>query len=104
MDKKTSSTNKPFLVGTIILVASLCAAGAWIKQTQKQVQAEQDQLTRLQQEEEAQLNSQLNEANAHYLAEANRVNAANADADDDGEVTPDDVVAVVNMILENINH
>ncbi len=82
MDKKTSSTNKPFLVGTIILVASLCAAGAWIKQTQKQVQAEQDQLTRLQQEEEAQLQTRLNEANAHYLAEANRINAANADVHD----------------------
>ena len=79
MDKKISSTNKPFLAGIIILVASLCAAGVWIKQTQKQVQAEQDQLTRLQKEEEAQLQTRLNEANAHYLAEANRINAANAD-------------------------
>ena len=79
---KVPSNNKPFLAGVIILIAAFCTAGAWIKQAQKQVQAGQDQLTRLQQEEAAQLNSQLNEANAHYLAEANRVNAANADVHD----------------------
>ena len=67
--------NKLFLVGVIILVASLCAAGGWIKKTQNQIQVSQKQQAQLQQKELEQLHNQVDEANSYYLAEANRINA-----------------------------
>ena len=47
----TKSSSKPFLAGVIIMMAVLCAAGMWVKQTQKQSQAEQDNQKQLFQEE-----------------------------------------------------
>lgn len=67
--------NKPFLAGIIIMIVSLCIAGAWIKQVQKQAQTKLEQREQRLKEESEQLHAQLNEANARYLAEANRVNA-----------------------------
>ncbi|MBR4250547.1 MAG: hypothetical protein IKQ24_10380, partial [Verrucomicrobia bacterium] len=67
--------NKPFLAGIIIMIVSLCIAGAWIKQVQKQDQTKLEQWEQRQREESEQLHAQLNEANTRYLAEANRVNA-----------------------------
>ena len=67
--------NKPFLAGIIIMIVSLCIAGAWIKQVQKQDQTKLEQWEQRQREESEQLHAQLNEVNTRYLAEANRVNA-----------------------------
>ncbi|MBQ7589217.1 MAG: hypothetical protein IJU47_00830 [Verrucomicrobia bacterium] len=67
--------NKIVLTGVIILVASLCAAGGWIKQTQNQIRANSEQQAQLYQKELEQLHNQINEVNSYYLAEANRINA-----------------------------
>lgn len=81
MDKLNNSreniqlNNKPFLAGIIIMIVSLCIAGAWIKQVQKQAQMKLEQQEQRLKEESEQLHAQLNEANTRYLAEANRLNA-----------------------------
>ena len=78
-NENTKSSSKPFLAGVIIMMAVLCAAGMWVKQTQKQAQTERDNQKQLFQEESAQMVEQINEANANYLAEANRINAEQHD-------------------------
>lgn len=77
--ENTKSTSKPFLAGVIIMMAVLCAAGMWVKQTQKQAQAARDQQEQQFQEESAQMIGQIQEANSQYLAEANRINAEQHD-------------------------
>ncbi|MBR5978107.1 MAG: hypothetical protein IK033_03810 [Verrucomicrobia bacterium] len=74
-----SAGNKPFLAGVILLVVVLCASGAWIKYTQQQNSYSQNQQRQRLQEESDRLHAQLDEANALYLAEANRVNAESHD-------------------------
>ena len=59
--------NKIVLTGVIILVASLCAAGGWIKQTQNQIRANSEQQAQLYQKELEQLHNQINEVNSYYL-------------------------------------
>ncbi len=77
--ENTKSTSKPFLAGVIIMMTVLCAAGMWVKQTQKQAQAARDQQEQQFQEESAQMIGQIQEANSQYLAEANRINAEQHD-------------------------
>ncbi|MBQ7590030.1 MAG: hypothetical protein IJU47_05025 [Verrucomicrobia bacterium] len=77
--ENTKSSSKPFLAGVIIMMAVLCAAGMWVKQTQKQAQTERDNQEQTFREESAQMVERINEANANYLAEANRINAEQHD-------------------------
>lgn len=74
-----SAGNKPFLAGVILLVVVLCASGAWIKYTQQRNDYSQEEQRQRLQEESDRLRAQLDEANALYLAEANRVNAESRD-------------------------
>lgn len=74
-----SAGNKPFLAGVILLVVVLCASGAWIKYTQQRNDYSQEEQRQRLQEESDRLHAQLDEANALYLAEANRINAESRD-------------------------
>jgi hypothetical protein len=76
MNKKNiKSSSKPFLAGVTIMMTVLCAAGIWVKQTQKQAQTDHNQLAQKLETETNQLRKKINEASSQYLVEANRINA-----------------------------
>ncbi len=76
MNKKyIKSSSKPFWAGVTIMMTVLCAAGIWVKQTQKQAQTDHNQLAQKLETETNQLRKKINEASSQYLVEANRINA-----------------------------
>ncbi len=77
--KNVNTGNKPFLAGVILWIVVLCASGAWIKHSQQQAVNDREQQQQRLREESDRLHTQLDEANALYLAEANRLNAESRD-------------------------
>jgi len=78
-EKDIKSSNKPFLAGVTIMMTALCAAGIWVKQTQKQAQTDYNQMAQKLEAETNQLREKINEASSQYLANANRINAEQHD-------------------------
>jgi hypothetical protein len=78
-EKDIKASSKPFLAGGTIMMTILCAAGIWVKQTQKQAQTNHNQLAQKLEAETNQLREKINEASSQYLAEANRINAEQHD-------------------------
>lgn len=77
--KNVNTGNKPFLAGVILWIVVLCASGAWLKHSQQQAVNDREQQQQRLREESDRLHTQLDEANALYLAEANRLNAESRD-------------------------
>ena len=78
-EKDIKSSSKPFLAGVTIMMTVLCAAGIWVKQTQKQAQTDYNQLAQKLEAETNQLREKINEASSQYLVDANRINAEQHD-------------------------